>query len=85
MRQPAYGSEVLVDGAGGQTARFHMHSVTHDHDAVECEARFRAVPGRELLDGVFINPARGRRTETVEDRHFAMIEVRYPEDPATVI
>jgi hypothetical protein len=41
----------------GQTAGFQVHTVTHDLDAIERQARFRAVPGDELVDGVLINPA----------------------------
>jgi hypothetical protein len=39
---------------------------------------FRAVPGNELIDGVFIDAARGWRAEAVEHCQFAMIQIRQP-------
>jgi hypothetical protein len=39
MRQPTHGGQLLVDGIGSQPARFHVHAVTNDHDAVERQTR----------------------------------------------
>src|ERR1700737_5071006 len=37
------------------------------------------------MDGVFIDAARGRGTEAIEHRQFAMIQIRQPKHSATVI
>ena len=66
-------------------AGFQVHPVANDHDPVECEAGFRAVPGDELIDGVLVNAARGWRAETVEHRQFAMIQIGQAKHSATVI
>jgi hypothetical protein len=44
-----------------------------------------AVPGDELIDGVLVNAARSWRSEAVEHRRFAMIQIRQPQYSATVI
>jgi hypothetical protein len=65
--------------------RLQVHAVANDHDPVQREARFGAVPSDELIDGVFIDAARGWRAEAVEHGQFAMIQIRQPKHPATVI
>jgi hypothetical protein len=85
MSKPSNRRELLVDGIGGQTPRFQVHAVANDHDAVESQSRFRAVPGDELVDGVLVHAARGRRAEAVEHGQFAMIQIRQSQHPATVI
>ena len=50
--QATHGSELLIDGVGGQMPRFQVHAVAHDHDAVEGQARLGAIPGDELVDGI---------------------------------
>src|SRR5450755_153908 len=65
--------------------RFQVHAVANHHDAVQCEPRFGAVPGNELIDGVFIDAARGWRAEAVEHRQSAMIQIRQPKHSATVV
>ena len=65
--------------------RFQVHAVANDHDAVESQSRLGAVPGDELVDGVFVHAARGRRAEAVEHGQFAMIQIRQSKHPATVI
>jgi hypothetical protein len=57
MSQTTHGCELLIDRVRGQTAGFQVHAVTHDHDAIESQARLRAVPSSELIDGVLVNPA----------------------------
>jgi len=59
VSQATHGCKLLVDGVGGQMPRFQVHAVAHDYNPVQCEARLRAVPGNELIDGVFIDAARG--------------------------
>ena len=57
MSQTTHGCKLLIDGVRGQAARFQVHSVPHDNDAIESQSRFRTVPGSELIDGVLVNPA----------------------------
>src|SRR5262250_1075015 len=59
----------------GQTMRFQVHAVANDHDAVESRTRFGTVPGDELIDGIFVNSTRGRRTEAVEHGPLTMIQI----------
>jgi hypothetical protein len=40
---------------------------------------------QELIDGVLVNAARGRRAQAVEHCQFAMIQIRQPKHSATVI
>ena len=49
------------------------------------ESGFGAVPGDELVDGVFVNAARGRRAEAVKYRQFAMIQIWKQKHSVTVI
>src|SRR5450755_2686424 len=65
--------------------RFQVHAVAHDYNPVQCEPRLGAVPGNELIDGVFIDAARGWRAEAVEHRQSAMIQIRQPKHSATVV
>lgn len=59
MSEAAHGSELLVDGVGCQTSCLEIHAAANDDDAIEGQARSGAVPGDELIDGVFINAPRG--------------------------
>jgi hypothetical protein len=38
----------------GQMSRFQVDAIADDHDAVEGQPRFRAIPGDELVDGILI-------------------------------
>jgi hypothetical protein len=85
VSEAAHGGELLVDGVCRQTARLQVHAVAHDHDPVQREARFGAVPGDELIDGLFVDAARGWRAEAVKHRQLAMIQIRQPKYSATII
>jgi hypothetical protein len=55
------------------------------HDAVEGRTGFRVVPSNELVDGIFIQPARAGRCEAIERGHLGMFEVGQSKyDPAIV-
>jgi len=54
--KPAHGAKTQIDGSGGELTGFEMRAITQDHDPVEGQARFRAVPVNELIDGVTITP-----------------------------
>ncbi|MGO9083624.1 MAG: hypothetical protein ACLQBK_00220 [Candidatus Sulfotelmatobacter sp.] len=83
--EPSNGRELLVDGIRRQTSSFQVHAVANDHNAIEGQARFGAIPGNKLVDGVLVDAARGWRAEAVEHDQFAMIEIRQPQHSATVI
>jgi hypothetical protein len=55
VSQSPNGSKLLVDGIGGQMARFQVHAITHNNDPVEGQPRLRTVPGDELIDGILIH------------------------------
>src|SRR6516162_1944963 len=44
VSQATHGCKLLVDGIGGQTPRFQVHPIAHNHDAVKGQPRLRAVP-----------------------------------------
>jgi hypothetical protein len=45
-----------------------MRAIAQDHDPVEGQARFRAIPVNELIDGVTITPLCVCRVEAVQHR-----------------
>ena len=85
MCEAAHGGKLLVDGIGGQTSGFQVHAVAHDDDAIEGQTGLGAIPCDELIDGVLVNAARGWRTQAVEYRQSAMIQIRQPKHAATVV
>jgi hypothetical protein len=76
VRQPSNSGQLLVDGIGGQTARFQVHAVADNNYAVECQSWLGTIPGDELIDGIFVHAARGWRPETVQHGPLAMIKIR---------
>jgi len=52
---------LLVDRIGCQPTRFEVHAITSNHDPVEGEPRFRAVPCYELVESEFVDAARTGR------------------------
>src|SRR5438552_18721819 len=56
VREPAYGAKTQVNGAGGELTGFEMRAITQDYNPIEGQARFRAIPVNELIDGVTITP-----------------------------
>jgi len=85
MGKSSNGGKLLVDGIGGQTPRFEMHAIAHDDDAIECQTRFRAVPGNELFDGVLIDATGTGRSEAVQHRQLGMIQIRETKYGPTIV
>src|SRR5580700_11500941 len=56
-----------------------MYAVADHHDAVQRQAWLGAVPGNELLNGIFIRPPRCRRSQGVEHCGLGMIQIGEPE------
>jgi hypothetical protein len=54
--KPANSAKTQIDRAGGELKGFEMRAITQDHDPVEGQARFRAIPINEHIDGVTISP-----------------------------
>lgn len=54
----AHGGKLLVDRIGCQPTRFEVHAITSNHDPVEGEPRFRAVPCYELVESEFVDAVR---------------------------
>jgi hypothetical protein len=73
VSEATHGGKLLVDRVSGQTSRFQIHAIAHDDDAVKGEPWFRAIPGYELVDGIFVYPSRPGRPEAVEYCCFAVI------------
>lgn len=48
---------VCVLVVGGQLPQLQVHAIAHNDDAVESQPWLGAVPGDELVDGVFIPAA----------------------------
>jgi hypothetical protein len=84
VSEAAHGCELLLDGVRGQTSRLKVHAIPEYDNAVEGRPGFGAVPSNELVDGVLVNAARGRRAEAVDCRQFAMIQVWKPKHSATL-
>jgi len=55
--QTTHRCQLLVDRVVGQTPRFQVHVIAHDHDAIESQARLRSVPRDELIDGILVYAA----------------------------
>jgi len=56
VREAAHRAKPQIDGSEGELTGFEMRAITQDHDPVEGQARFRAIPVNELIDGVTITP-----------------------------
>src|SRR5450755_2236459 len=65
VREPSHGCKLLVDRVGGETARFQMHAVANDHDAVESQSRLGAIPSNELIDGVLVQVWQPEHSATI--------------------
>src|SRR5579859_3009410 len=57
-----------------------MRPITQDHEPVEGQAWFRAIPVNELIDGVTISPLRILRSEAVQDCGFGVFKVGQAQD-----
>jgi hypothetical protein len=62
VRESAHTAKTQIDCSGSELTGFKVRAVTQNHDPVEGQARFRATPVNELIDGVTITPA-SRRTD----------------------
>src|ERR1700690_3504238 len=83
--QPPNSGELLIDRVGSQSPPFQKHAVANHDDAIESQAGLRAVPGNELLDGVLVDAAGTRRSETVQYRQFGVIQVWQPKHGTTIV
>jgi hypothetical protein len=57
-----------------------MSAITQDHDPAKGQARFRAIPVNELIDGVTITPLRVQAGEAIQDCGFGVLEVWQAQD-----
>jgi len=85
MCQASHRAKLLVDRVRGQPSGFEVHAIANHHDAIKGQAGLGTVPGNELIDGVVVHAARGWRSETVEHRTFAVIQIGQSQHSATVI
>jgi hypothetical protein len=56
IRRAGVRRKTKIDGAGGELTGFEMRAVTQHHDPIEGQARFRALPVNELINGMTITP-----------------------------
>jgi len=73
VSQSAHGSKLLIDGVRCKTSRFEVHTIADDDNTIEGEPRFRAIPGNELINRIFVNATRGRGPEAVQDLQLGMV------------
>ena len=85
ISEPPHGREPLIDRSCSQAKRFEVKSKSENNGPLQCKARFRAVPGNELLDGELVVPSGVRGTEAVEDRGFRVIQIRQPKNLRQVV
>src|SRR5437868_2176184 len=78
VSKTANSCQLLVDRIRCQPARFQIHAVAHDHDTVESQSGFGAIPGDELIDGKLVDSTRTGRSEAIKHRHFGMVEIGQP-------
>lgn len=56
--QAAHCGQLLINSIGGQMARFEIHKIARNHEAVEGRARLGAAPRNKLIEGVFVDSPR---------------------------
>ena len=67
-------------GKGKESKWLPSPPIASNDGPIQGNARFRTVPGDELLHSKFIVSPGTRRTETFEDSGFRVIEIRKPQD-----
>ena len=54
ISEAADSRETYIDGRGGEVPLLKEETISEHNRAIESESRFRAVPGNELVDRIFI-------------------------------
>src|SRR6266567_4969479 len=54
IRQPAHSAQAEVDRARSELPRFKVVAISQDHDSIECQTGFIAIPVHKLVDCVAV-------------------------------
>ena len=73
--EPPHCSESSIDRSCRELAILEENAITGDHNLVERQARFGAVPLNEFIDRVSISALRLERAKAIEDRRFAVVQI----------
>ena len=79
VRKPTYCSEPSIDRARRKLTIFEENTVAGDHNLVKRQARLGAVPLNEFVDSVPISALRLGCAKAIQDRRFAVIQIREAE------
>src|SRR5271167_1184887 len=77
--EPPHCSESSIDRSCRELAILEENAITGNHNLVERQARLGAVPLNELIDPVSISALRLGRAKAIQDRRFAVVQIRQAE------
>src|ERR1035441_8676624 len=77
--EPPHCSESSIDRSCRELAILEENAITGDHNLVERQAWFGAVPLNEFIDRVSISALRLGRAKAIQDRRFAVVQIREAE------
>src|SRR5271167_4708099 len=77
--EPPHCSESSIDRPSRELAILEEDAITGDHNLVERQARLGAVPLNEFIDPVSISALRLGRAKAIQDRRFAVVQIRQAE------
>src|ERR1017187_4120345 len=76
VSESSHGRQPSVDRTGREAAILKVNSITGDHNLVERQAWLGAVPLNEFIDRVSISTLRLGRAKAIQDRRFAVVQIR---------
>jgi hypothetical protein len=74
--EPPYRSESAIDRSRRKLAILEDNAITGDHNLVERQAWLGAVPLDEFINCVSISALRLGRAKAIQDRRFAVVQIR---------
>ena len=75
ISKPAYGAEPQVYRSGCELPGFQVNAIAEHHGLVEGEARLRAIPIHELIDGVPVSALGFGASQAIENGSFGVIQI----------
>src|SRR5664280_865687 len=79
LSEPSHGRQPSVDRSCRELAILEENAITGDHNLVERQAWLGAVPLNEFIDRVSISALRLGRAKAIQDRRFAVVQIREAE------
>src|SRR6202044_282879 len=64
------------DGCWGKPPGFQLVAVSENDAATECQSRFGAVPGNEVIDGEGVGTFRRNRSKALQNRSLGVVKIR---------